>query len=103
LSNKAEKLERLSARLDKESQEKAEYLLDLGYGPTELVREGIDLLYQKAIKAKAPSIPALLKTLSESIGDGPTDLSINYKKYYKDLLMSRKSDANSTKLKTKRP
>ncbi|MFV2058579.1 MAG: hypothetical protein ACC707_19110 [Thiohalomonadales bacterium] len=94
MSNKAEKLERLSARLDEESQKKVEYLRDLGYGPTELVREGIDLLYQQAMKAKVPSIPALLKTLSESSGEGPTDLSVNYKKYYKDLLIARKKNSN---------
>lgn len=89
MSNKVEKLERLSARLDEESQEKAEYLLSLGYGPTELVREGIDLLYQQAIKAKAPSIPALLKMLSKSSAEGPSDLSANHKKYFKELLIEK--------------
>jgi len=39
MSNRVEKLERLSARLDEESQNKAEFLFELGYGPTELVRD----------------------------------------------------------------
>ena len=91
MSIKAGKLERLSARLDVESQRKAEYLLELGYGSTELVREGIDLLYQKVIKIKTPSIPALLKTLSESTIEGPADLSINHTQYYKDLLIAKHS------------
>lgn len=89
MSNRAEKIERLSARLDQDSQEKAEFLLGVGYGPTELVREGIDLLYQKTISARSPSIPALLKTLSRSISKGPGDLSTNHKKYYRELLIEK--------------
>ncbi|MFV2055223.1 MAG: hypothetical protein ACC707_02105 [Thiohalomonadales bacterium] len=71
----------------KNLNKKAAYLPGLGYSPTELVREGIDLLYQKALKTKLPSSPALLKTLSDSTGERPVDLSINFKKYYKDLLI----------------
>ncbi len=41
MSHRTEKLERVSARLDKEFQEKAEFLLGLGYGPTDLVREAL--------------------------------------------------------------
>ncbi len=89
MTNRVEKLERLSARLDEESQNKAEFLLELGYGPTELVREGIDLLYQQAIKTKTPSIPALLKMLSDSSAEGPRDLSAKHKKYYKELLIEK--------------
>ena len=89
MPNKIEKLDRVSARLDSETQEKAEYLRILGYGPTELVREGIDLLYQKAINIQSPSIPALLNTLAKSSSAGPIDLSENHKKYYKDLLIEK--------------
>ena len=66
-------------------------MLELGYGPTELVKEGIDLLYQKAIKSKPPTIPALLKTLSATIAEGPSDLSANHKKYYKELLIEKRT------------
>jgi len=89
MSDRIEKLVRLSARLDEDTQEKAEYLLGLGYGPTELVKEGIDLLYQHAKNAKAPSIPALLEMLSVSGVTGPSDLSANHKKYYKELLIEK--------------
>jgi len=89
MSNKAEKLDRISARLDKKSQGKADYLLAIGYGPTALVREGIDLLYQKTINAKTPSIPALLKSLSETNGEGPKNLSEKHNKYYKELLIEK--------------
>lgn len=89
MSNKAEKLDRISARLDEKSREKANYLMAAGYGPTDLVREGIDLLYQKAIKAKMPSIPALLKSLSETNGEGPRNLSEKHKQYYKELLIDK--------------
>jgi hypothetical protein len=91
MSGKVEKLERLSARLDEESQRKARYLIELGYGPTDLVREGIDLVYQHVINAKPPSIPALLQTFSEPTDDGPSDLSVNRKKYFKDLLIEKRS------------
>lgn len=90
MPNRAEKLERLSARLDEDSQEKAKFLLGLGYGVTDLVREGIDLLYEKSINAKSPSIPALLETLSLSSDKGPSDLSVNRKKYYKDFLIEKR-------------
>ena len=87
MPNNSEKLERLSARLDEDTQEKAEFLRTLGYGPTDLVKECIDLLYQKAINTQTPSIPALLKTLSKTGTEGPNDLSSNHKKYYKELLI----------------
>ncbi|MBL1276438.1 MAG: hypothetical protein COB30_010145 [Ectothiorhodospiraceae bacterium] len=91
MSTKRETIERLSARLDEESQEKAGYLISVGFGPTDLVREGIDLLYQKTINAKQPSIPALLKSLSLSTGEGPSDLAKNHKKYFKEHLIEKRT------------
>jgi len=89
MAEKVHKIERLSARLDINSQEKAMYLIKQGYGPTELVKEGIDLLYEKAINSKPPSIPVLLASLSQSEGKGPKDLSSNHKNYYKDKLIEK--------------
>lgn len=83
------KLQRLSARLDPETQQKAEYLLAAGYGPTDLVREGIDLLYNKVTNLKSPSIPLLLNTLAETDGEGPKDLAGKHKQYFKDLLIEK--------------
>lgn len=95
MSNHAEKLERLSARLDEDSQNKANFLMGLGYGPTDLVREGIELLYQKEINANAPSIPAILKSLASSETDvddeSPSDLAANHKKYFRELLIEKYS------------
>ena len=89
MTDKPTKIERLSARLDVNSQKKVTYLLELGYGPTDLVREGIDLMYNQALNSKLPSIPALLKSLSLSEGEGPADLSSKRKNYYKDKLVEK--------------
>jgi len=88
---KPETIERLSARLDKNSQKKVKYLFDVGYGPTDVVKQGIDLLYKKMIDVQLPSVPALLQTLSQSEGHGPSDLSSNHKKYYRDLLIEKRT------------
>jgi len=85
----AEKLDRISARLSVKTQQKVEALSKLGYGPTELVKEGIELLYDKAMNSKPPSIPALLARLTKTPAEGPKDLSTNYKKYYKDVLIGK--------------
>lgn len=84
-------IERLSVRLDKESQEMVQYLIEAGYGQTDLVKAGIELLYQKTKNTKPASIPALLKTFSMSNETGPKDLSTNRKKYYKELLIEKHS------------
>ncbi len=89
MSNKTEKLERLSARLDENSQKQVAYLIEFGYGPTDLIREGIDLLYKKTTNANIPTIPALLKTLAKTSGEGPSDLSTHHKKYYAELLIEK--------------
>lgn len=89
MANTQDQIERISARLDVDSQQKARYLLEHGYGPTELVREGIELLYQQAISSKPPSVPAILKSLTETKGDGPADLSSRHKEYYKDKLIEK--------------
>lgn len=95
MANNAEKLERLSARLDKDSQEKVDFLIKLGYGPTDLVRDGIDLLYQQEVNSKGPSIPSILQSLASSTtvvdAEGPDDLAANHKKYFKDLLIEKYS------------
>ncbi len=89
MAQKIERIERLSARLDKSTQDKTLYLMKLGYGPTELVKEGIELLYEKELNSRSPSIPALLDSLAQSEGVGPEDLSSNHKKYYKDKLIEK--------------
>jgi len=85
----ADRKDRISARLSESTQKKAYALSKLGYGPTELVKEGIDLLYEKAINSKPPSIPALLARLTKTSGEGPNDLSTHYKKYYRDTLIEK--------------
>lgn len=85
----AERIDRISARLSESTQKKAQILSKLGYGPTELVKEGIDLLYEKAINSKPASIPLLLARLVKTPGEGPENLSTNYKNYYKDALIEK--------------
>lgn len=86
------KIERLSARLHEERQAKVTFLMELGIGPTELVRDGIDLLYEKIRAEKISSIPVVLASVvALDEGRGPNDLSSNYKKYYKDLLIEKHS------------
>ena len=91
MAQNQDQIERISARLDVNTQKKAQYLFDHGYGSTQLVKEGIDLLYEQAMAEKPPSIQAILKNLQDVEGKGPADLSSSYKIYYKDKLVEKHS------------
>ncbi len=84
-------LTRLSVRLDTDSQLMVKYLIESGYGQTDLVKAGIELLYQQTKNQKPASVPALLKTFSMSNESGPADLSSNHKDYYQERLLEKYS------------
>lgn len=67
------------------------YLIEQGYGTTDLIREGNNLLYEKTINKKLPTNLALLGTISESSSEGSNELSINYRNYYKEILLAKHS------------
>jgi len=72
---------RINARLDKESEEKIESIKRAtNKSVTDIIKESVDLYFtQLNLNAKKKNME-LFKSLS-GIGEGPDDLSENYKKY----------------------
>ncbi len=83
------KIDRITSRLNNELQEKVSFLLGNGYSQAEIIKLGLELLYDKVLANKKPSIPGLLKSLFAEKGIGPEDLSTNYKEHYKDLMLEK--------------
>ena len=73
---------RLSARLDEDRAAKVEYLRRAtGLSASELVRRGIDLVYEEARRGQRQALAALTATGFVGSGEGPADLSERYKEY----------------------
>jgi len=78
---------RINARLDGEWEEKIQYISQAcELNQTDIVKQAIDLLYQKVRAEHLASYPLLLQSGFVGGGEGPKDLSQNYKQYFnKDL------------------
>ena len=73
---------RASARLDESRAAKLEYLKrTTGLPASELVRRGIDLVYEETRRAPRAALAILTATGFVGSGEGPADLSERYKEY----------------------
>ena len=73
---------RASSRLDESRAAKLEYLKrTTGLSASELVRRGIDLLYEEARRGPRSALAVLTATGFVGSGEGPADLSVRTKEY----------------------
>ena len=77
---------RITARIDKEYEHKLKTIQQITQlNTTEIIKQALDLLYEKIEVTGKEKNQQLLKKLA-GIGNGPEDGSVNYKKYVADYL-----------------
>lgn len=74
--------ERVNARLDKKSSQELKKIVKATEKPvSEVIRQAIHIFYNQLFEDRPPSLALLEKSGFVGCGDGPSDLSANYKKY----------------------
>ena len=81
---------RINARLEDEYAEKLEYIKKQNHlSTTEVVKQGIDLLYLRSKAKPSEKIRALLESDFIGCSEGPEDLSTHYKQYLTESLAEK--------------
>ena len=86
---------RINARLDEGHSAKLNYLQrTTRLGVSDIVKCGIDLLYEEVQKRKETGQPFEILTQTGFIGSGkgPVDLSVRYKEELRELLAAKHGD-----------
>lgn len=84
---------RINARLDKGRAEKLQYLKRATHlGVSDLVKRGIDLLYEDVRKTTRDPYEVLTETGFVGGGEGPADLSARYKDDLRAILAAKHGD-----------
>lgn len=94
MSTPADRLSsRINARLDERHATKLEYLKrTTRLGVSDIVKRGIDLLYEDVRKEALDPLLALTESGFIGSGEGPGDLSERYKEELRDLLAAKHGD-----------
>jgi len=78
---------RITARIDDSYKQKLKTTQQITHlNTTEIIKQALDLLYEKTELSGKEKNQQLLKKLA-GIGKGPEDGSVNYKKYISNILM----------------
>jgi hypothetical protein len=81
---------RINARLDEGHAAKLEYLQRATrLGVSDIVKRGIDLLYEEVRKGSGDPLEILTETGFIGSGEGPANLSARYKEELRDLLAAK--------------
>jgi len=84
---------RINARLDEGHSAKLEYLQRATrLGVSDIVKRGIDLLYEEVRKEAGHPFDILTETGFIGSGKGPADLSVRYKEELRELLAAKHGD-----------
>lgn len=84
---------RINARLDEGHSAKLEYLQRATrLGVSDIVKRGIDLLYEQVREETRHPFEILTETGFIGSGSGPADLSIRYKEELHELLAAKHGD-----------
>lgn len=85
---------RINARLDKGRAEKLQYLRRATHlGVSDLVKRGIDLLYEDIRRETRDPFEVLTETGFIGCGEGPPDLSSRYKDELREILAAKHGDS----------
>lgn len=80
MSHPHHRTSRINARLDEERKAKLEFLKrSTGLSVSEIVKRGIDSFYEEQRTRRASALEILTRTGFIASGEGPEDLSVNYK------------------------
>jgi len=84
---------RINARLDEGHSAKLDYLQRATrLGVSDIVKRGIDLLYEEVRKETGDPFEILTATGFIGSGEGPADLSARYKEEFRELLAAKHGD-----------
>lgn len=84
---------RINARLDERHSAKLEYLKrTTRLGVSDIVKRGIDLVYEDVQKATRDPFEVLTETGFIGSAEGPSDLSGRYKEELRELLATKHGD-----------
>lgn len=93
MSETTESRSRVNARLDESHAAKLEYLKrTTRLGVSDIVKRGIDLLYEDVRKEARDPFEILTETGFIGSGEGPSDLSERYKEELRELLDAKHGD-----------
>lgn len=77
---------RITARIDESYEQKLKTIQQITHlNTTEIIKQALDLLYEKTELSGKEKNQQLIKKLA-GIGKGPKDGSVNYKKYVSEYL-----------------